>query len=385
MSEHIHHKPSAKMQLTLPSSWYIDNEIFLLEREHIFFREWLCVGREEDILLSGNYRILDIHGESVILLRNGEGQLRAFYNVCRHRGAQLCATSDSDVSQLKGGVSANAITCPYHAWTYDLNGQLIRARLLPDDCDFSIDDIQLYPIGVDSWDGFIFIHLTPESARPFTEHVKHVSDRFKRYRMQDLRVGKSLYYAVEANWKVICENYNECYHCGPVHPELCRIVPSFRESGGADLDWEDGIPHKDGAVTFTKSGTTNRRTIPGLNELEQTRHFGELIYPNTFLSLSSDHVAVFVLEPDGPCKTRVTCHFLFEPYEMAQPDFDPSDSVEFWDLVNRQDWAICERVQKGMSSRVHKQGFCAPMEDLTLDIRKYVTERIGSFVDTNEE
>jgi Rieske 2Fe-2S family protein len=107
-----------------------------------------------------------------------------------------------------------------------------------------------------------------------------------------------------------------------------------------------------------------------------------LIYPNMFISLSSDHVAVFVLQPDGPHKTIVDCHFLFEPFEIDKSDFDPSDAVDFWDLVNRQDWEICQRVQQGMSSRVHHHGYCAPMEDLTLDIRKYVTDRIGPYLET---
>lgn len=380
MSKENQLESALKMQRTLPSSWYTNGEIFSLEREHIFFSEWLCVGREEDISLPGEHRILDVQGESIILLRNKKCQLRAFYNVCRHRGAQLCATPGSDESLLKGGVGKNTITCPYHAWTYDLDGHLIHARHIPEDCDFKTDEIQLYPVAVNTWGGLVFIHLTPAAARPFADHVAHVSDRFKRYRMQDLRIGKSLHYTVEANWKVICENYNECYHCGPVHPELCRIVPSFREAGSAGIDWENGIPHVEGAVTFTSTGTTSRRTIPGLNKLEQTRHFGELVYPNVFLSLSSDHVAVFVLQPINPHRTEVTCHFLFESFEIGQADFDPSDAVQFWDLVNRQDWAICERVQKGMSSRLHQHGFCSPMEDLTLDIRRYVSERIGPHI-----
>jgi Rieske 2Fe-2S family protein len=368
------------MQTTLPSSWYLDEDIFALEREHIFFAEWLCVGREEDIPAPGDHRVLDIQGESIILLRNTQGSLKAFYNVCRHRGAQLCASASAEKSVLRGGVSKSRIVCPYHAWSYDLNGQLLGTPHLPDDCNFNADDIQLYPVGADSWEGFIFIHLTPAQARPFSEHVAHVSDRFQRYGIKDLRITQTIQYQVKANWKVICENYNECYHCGPVHPELCRVVPAFRQNGSAGLNWEDGIAHRDGANTFTKSGTTSRRTFPGLNEAEQTRHFGELIYPNTFISLSSDHIAVFVLQPDGPQQTSIECHFLFEPYEIEQTGFDPSDAVDFWDMVNHQDWEICERVQKGMSSRVHEHGFCAPMEDLTLDIRKYVTERIGAFL-----
>jgi Rieske 2Fe-2S family protein len=371
----------SNMQQTLPSSWYKEDHIFHLEREHIFFREWLCVGREESLSGPGDHRVLDVLGESIILLRNTEGLLRAYYNVCRHRGAKLCANIGAEKSLLSGGISKKYIVCPYHSWTYDLDGQLVRAPHIPEDCDFDPTGIRLYPVAVETWCGFVFINLTPEHAKSFSDVVAHVPARFERYRMQDLRIGKTLRYEVAANWKIICENYNECYHCGPVHPELCRIVPSFKKDGGADLPWEDGIAHKEGANTFTMTGTTNRRMIPGLTEDEQMRHFGELVYPSLFISMSADHVAAFVLHAIDASHTVVECHFLFEPYAMEQEDYDPSDAVEFWDLINRQDWEVCERVQAGISSRVHHWGYCAPMEDLSLDIRRYVTERIGKFVD----
>ena len=159
------------------------------------------------------------------------------------------------------------------------------------------------------------------------------------------------------------------------------MVPAFRERGGANLDWERGIPHRPGAYTFTASGTTRRRAFPGLNEEERVRHKGELVYPNLFVSLACDHVAVFILEPKSATHTDITCQFLFEPHEIAKSDFDPSDATEFWDLVNRQDWAICESVQQGISARVHEYGYYAPMEDFNLDIRRYVLERIGDVVD----
>ena len=201
--------------------------------------------------------------------------------------------------------------------------------------------------------------------------------RIARYPLSALRIGHSIHYEVAANWKAICENYNECYHCGGVHPELCSVVPAFREAGGGALDWSRGIPHRDGAYTFTYSGTTKRRAFPGLNDDEQTRHKGEVIYPNLFISLACDHAAVFILQPKSAERTDIICHFLFEPHELEQPNFDPTDAVEFWDITNRQDWSICESVQRGMRSRVHQHGYYAPMEDFSLDIRRYVRERLG--------
>jgi len=386
MTEFLDSMENSAMTLTLPSDWYLSNDIFALEREHIFLNEWICVGREEEIPKSGDHKVLALYGESILMLRNSECELRAFYNVCRHRGAQLCPSGEQENSDdrvpLKGGVvGGKAIMCPYHAWSYDLNGQLIRAPHLTPEMGLNLDDIRLHPVACESWAGFIFLHLSPELAKPFSEHLGESVERLKRYPLADLVVAKTLSYNVNANWKVLCENYNECYHCGPVHPELCQLVPAFKENGGADLDWDNGVPHREGATSFTMTGTTNRKPFPNLDEFEQERHKGDLIYPNLFLSLASDHVAAFILHAEGPAKTRIDCHFLFSQDEIHQTNFDPSDAVDFWHLVNRQDWSICERVQAGMSSRVHTQGVFSPMEDWSLDIRQYVKDRIGLYVE----
>jgi Rieske 2Fe-2S family protein len=239
----------------------------------------------------------------------------------------------------------------------------------------------LYPAGVESWGGFVFLNLTPSRAVPLQQQIAGIPERLARYPLNELRIGHTIRYEVAANWKVLCENYNECYHCAGVHPELCALVPAFRERGGANLDWLRGIPHRPGAYTFTQSGTTRRRAFPTLNEDERVRHKGELLYPNLFVSLACDHVAVFILQPRSATHTAITCHFLFEPFELEKPDFDHSDASEFWDLVNAQDWAICEAVQQGIGARVHERGYYAPMEDFSLDIRRYVLDRIGDAVD----
>ena len=232
-------------------------------------------------------------------------------------------------------------------------------------------------LGADAWAGFLWV--TEDLAAPaVTETLSPVADRVRRYPLDTLVVGARLEYGVGANWKVLAENYNECYHCGPVHPELCRLVPAFG-GGGVDLDWEDGIPHREGAWTFTLSGTSDRVPFPDLDAAERVRHKGELVYPNLFLSLSADHVAAFVLRPVAVDRTLVTCDLLFDPREVAKPGFDPSDAAELWDLVNRQDWAICELVQRGMTSRYYRQGWFAPMEDAALDIRRWLLPRLQRY------
>jgi phenylpropionate dioxygenase-like ring-hydroxylating dioxygenase large terminal subunit len=372
--------PIKGLEQTLPSSWYYDEAIYRQEKERIFCREWFCAGREEELPAPGDYRVLDIAGESILLVRNRDLQLRAFYNVCRHRGARLCRTDDAPTPGLAvpGGVIAGrSIICPYHQWSYDLNGQLIAAPHLGNLPGFDKTSIRLYPVGVESWGGFIFLHLTPAEARPLADQLGAIPARTARYPLAELRIGHSIRYEVAANWKAICENYNECYHCGGVHPELCSVVPAFREAGGGALDWSRGIPHRDGAYTFTHSGKTTRRAFPDLNADERTRHKGEVLYPNLFISLACDHAAVFILQPRSAERTDIICQFLFEPYEIAQSNFDPSDAVELWDITNRQDWSICESVQRGIRSRVHTHGYYAPMEDFSLDIRGYVRDRLS--------
>ena len=372
------------LEKSLASSYYTSSRIFEREKELIFAREWFCAGREELLPAPGNHSVLEVAGESILAVRTTNGDLRAYYNVCRHRGARLCATPQDFAWKvnLAGGVTpSNVIRCPYHQWTYNLQGELIGTPFLNDAEGFCREDFSLYPVSVDTWGGFFFLNLT--LGQPSEKRVTVCSqlgpavERIARYPLEALRIGHSIAYHVAANWKILMENYNECYHCGGVHPELCEIVPDFKRAGGSNLDWENGIPHRPGAYTFTKTGTTSRAPFPGLSEEEKVRHKGELCFPNLMISLASDHVAAFLLWPMASDRTRVECHFLFHPQEMTKSTFDPKDAVEFWDLVNRQDWAICERVQKGISSRVHKFGYYAPMEDPSLDIRNYILERLG--------
>jgi Rieske 2Fe-2S family protein len=372
------------LQKSLPTSYYLSDDIYAREKEQIFCREWFCAGREEQLPNPGDFLVLDVGGESVLVVRTKERKLRAHYNVCRHRGARLCdAPGEEDCGvKLSGGVlGPSGIRCPYHQWTYSLDGCLLNAPYLRETDGFAKEQFSLYPVGLETWGGFFFLNLSPEAAekegRTLQAQLGAATERVKRYPLAELRVARKIAYEVEANWKVIVENYNECYHCAGVHPELCEIVPAFKQQGGAQLDWDRGIPHKDGAFTFTSTGKTNRAPFPGLDEDEKLRHKGELIYPNFMLSLAADHAAAFYLWPQGPRHSRVVCEFLFHPVEMAKPGFDPNDAVQFWDLVNRQDWAICKRVQQGMSARTHEFGYYAPMEDLSLEIRRYIAEHLG--------
>lgn len=359
----------ASLEHTLPRASYLDATEFRHEYAAIFESGWVCVGRSDALTEPGDYLAIRLQEQSLLVVRGDNGVLRAFYNVCRHRGTELVP--------LKGpgpisGQFSRSIVCPYHAWSYHLDGRLRGTPHL----DIDTDGVTLHTITLAEWGGFIFVCLAESHDEPLSQTLGDGIARLQRYPLADLRAGHTITYDVEANWKVIVENYNECYHCGPVHPELCQIVPAFKQGGGNELDWDDGVPHRDGANTFTASGTTTRAPFPGLSETEKTHHKGELFYPNLMLSLSMDHVAAFYLWPQSAGHTRIQCDFLFHPDELSKPDFDGFDAVDFWDVVNQQDWDICESVQRGMHNKVFEHGYYAPMEDYSLDIRRYVREKL---------
>ena len=354
------------MEKSLNKQYYFSDEIYDKELDRIFYSDWVCCGREEDIHSAGEYKIFTIGNENLFIIRDKDNEIRVFHNFCKHRGCQIL--KDEQSSPLKRN-----IRCPYHSWVYNFDGSLYKAPHL----NVDIEDKRFHLNGVKTktWGGFIFINLD-NNPSSFEEYVKELSAQFIRYPLDELVSSKSYQYEVSANWKVIVENYNECYHCAGVHPELVSIVPAFKENGGNDLDWNEGIPHKTGANTFTFTGTTNREPFPGLNQSEKDNHFGQALYPNLMMSLSMDHVAAFILRPLSPTQTIIDCRILFHPDEVVKSEFNPNDASEFWDLVNQQDWDICEQVQKGMQSNTFKHGYYSPMEDENLDIRIYIQQRL---------
>ncbi len=372
---------ASELKPALESRFYGSAEIFRIEAERIFHEQWFCVGRAEQIPETGDCLHVDVAGQSVFVLRGRDRALRGFYNVCRHRGSQLIRTPAlPDIAApaaVHCGRINGAVVCGYHAWSYNLDGSLRGAPFVHFDEQCPKERFSLVPVALDTWGGFIFLNLSRAPPPPLAAQLEQPAAKLVRYPLQDLRRGAQLVYDVQANWKVILENYNECYHCGPVHPELCALVPAFRERGGAGLDWEEGIPHRAGAWTFTASGTSVRAPFTGLSDKEKTHHKGEVAYPNLLLSVAAEHVAALTLWPRGPDLTRIACEFLFHEAEIRKPAFDPGDVVDFWDLVNRQDWQVCESVQTGMKSRGFRGGFYAPMEDPSLDIRRYLEKHLG--------
>ncbi len=342
----------ASFASTLPGRYYYDPAIYDQEQERIFARMWVCVGRAESLPDPGTYLTVNIERESIIVIRGKDGMLRAFLNVCRHRGARLCTEA---VGQLKG-----SIQCRYHAWTYGLDGRLIGAPNVLNDTEFDRLAFGLLPVALEVWEGLIWLNLADDPPPIAAQVHEPIVERFgsyapfARYDLGRLKVGKSIEYNVHANWKLIIENFMECYHCSPMHPELCQLLPGFR-SGQSYLEGE-AATLADNAEAFTITGKSSRPKLKGLLPQDLRLYYGIVLLPNILLNLLDDHVVIHTLLPQGPDRTRITCDWLFDPEVMTLPNFDPMDAVEIFDLVNRQDWEVCELTQLNMASRAFKFG-----------------------------
>jgi len=343
---------------TLPASFYTDAAFFRREMDALFATMWICAGRVEQIATPGQFILREVLGEAVILTSNAAGRVNAFYNVCRHRGTKLCTEAQ--------GAFGRSIQCPYHAWTYDLDGALIGAPHMDEVPHFSKTDYPLHRVHADVWDGHIFINLSRETPPPLREQLADLPPKFTSWRMQDLRLGQRIVYDVQANWKLIVQNYNECLHCPNLHPALNKLShylsgenePLQATYMGGRMDLRPGVD------TLTMDGTCSRALLPDLSPDQSRRVYYYAIFPNMLLSLHPDYMMVHTLWPVAPDRTINICEWHFHPSELARPDFDSKDAVEFWDLTNRQDWHVCELSQAGISSRAYTPGPYSNREDL---------------------
>jgi glycine betaine catabolism A len=356
----------------LPRDAYTSPRVFAFEQERFFAGSWTCVGREGDLEGTGAQRATRVGGAGVLLVRATDGRVRAFANTCRHRGHELLGVGEQ--------TTRRTVLCPYHAWTYELDGALRVAPGFRDHGDFRPADHGLVELPLESWHGFLFVNGSGD-APPFAEHVGALDDLVAPYRLERLVPLATHEYDLACNWKVVLENYHECYHCPLIHPELCQVSPpASGDNFELDGAWVGGtMDLKDHAVTMSLDGHSDGVPIPGLDtgRLRTVAYLG--LFPNLLLSLHPDYVMTHLVEPLGPALSHVVCSWYFPPEATERPGFDPSYAVEFWDRTNRQDWAACESVQRGMASPHFQPGPLAPAEDavyhvVTMIARAYLGE-----------
>ena len=346
----------------LPAAAYTSAAVLAWERRHLFAASWTCLGRE-DALRDGPGHVTQravVVGDVPVLLTWAENRLHAFANTCRHRGHELLG--EGEVANRR------SVVCPYHAWSYDLHGGLQAAPGFRDVPAFDAEDHRLVELPVEVWHGWLFCcaarSLADGPTSPFVEHLGELEQVIGPYAPESLVLGARHTYEVGANWKVVTENYHECYHCPMIHPELCAVSPP---TSGTNHDrpgaWVGGsMDLRDGMATMSLTGKSAGAPIPGADRTT-VQYVG--LWPNLLISAHPDYVMTHRLMPLAPDRTWVECAWYF-----PGADIDPAYAVEFWDLTNRQDWAACESVQRGLASPHFRAGPLAPNEDA---VHQFVT------------
>ncbi len=349
---------------TLEQDYYINPDILQKEYENIFLKNWICAGRSSDLKEKGQYKVINIGPESVIVLRGDDGELIAYYNVCRHRGTRIC--------ENESGQFSKSIQCKYHGWTYNLNGQLFGAPNMDAVDTFNKDDYSLHPVTIAEWDGFIFINLS-DSPKKFATAFAPLMNRFSHWDIADLAVHETKQYIVNGNWKLVIQNYCECYHCPILHPDLAAIHNYM----GGHNDLYEGpflggyMDLNEDKESITASGQLCCPPLDGVKGDNLNRVYYYSIFPNMLLSLHPEYVMYHTVWPEGIDKCKVTCSWLFSKQTVDSGKYKTSDAIDFWDMTNKQDWYISELAQLGIQSKKYFPSPYSGQESLLAAFDKY--------------
>ena len=371
-----------KIERSFPNWLHYDPEHYLNELEVFWYRRWIYVCRSEDVASPRDYQSVAIGDQNVIVTRDLKGQLKAFHNTCRHRGSILC-------TEEQGRFEGGSIVCPYHAWTYSLEGDLIATPHQLESADFDMKGYSLYNVAIGEWGGFVFVNLAGGEAEPLEGALGSNPSKFANYRMHELRVGHRETMEVEANWKIMVENFAECFHCPQVHPELNRVVPLHGQGllwPSQHPDWEPDLTEdtskrlelSPGMMTFTLDGSTGGRPLLShLNEDEKNNPYqAGGVRLGLTLNIHPDYVNTFKMTPIGPTRTRMTYEWLFEPETIARPDFDLKQAYELWLITAQQDSNNCEWQQRGLMSGVHERSVFVAQEPGCLAFNQWIVEEL---------
>jgi len=338
---------------TLPGHYYTDPEIFRAEQSALLESMWVAVARVEDLKEPGDYQTVRVGRENVLVLRDGDQRLRAFLNVCRHRGARLCSE--------ESGHLRRAVQCPYHAWTYALSGELISAPNRGEIPDLDRVRHGMLPVALTEWLGYAWVCLADEPPDFASSVGGQVAERLggpdviDLWKVDEARVGRRITYEVDANWKLIVENFMECYHCATIHPELTDVLPEFKLGYAAQYYVGHGAEFGEHIAGFTVDGRPGFGRFSSLDEEHDRRYYAITVRPQAFINLVPDHIIFHRMIPLAVDRTVVICDWLFAPDVLAA-GVDVAASVELFHRVNVQDFDACERCQPNMASRAYREG-----------------------------
>ncbi|MCP4192334.1 MAG: aromatic ring-hydroxylating dioxygenase subunit alpha [Planctomycetaceae bacterium] len=362
-------KKPTNREITLPGEYFHSPQIYDRETREIFQKQWLCVGRASEILHSGDFMTRELDGESVILVRNQDGQINCFHNLCRHRGTRL--------EEEACGELGERIQCPYHAWSYDLSGKLRSSPGMSDVTGFNQSDYSLFQVPIAIWRGFIFINFDSE-AIPFERYCDPFQSRFDSWELEGLVVAHQIIYDLATNWKIVFHNYSECYHCAMVHPQLSPMTSVETCSN----DFVNGpllggpMVLSDDCHTLAMDGEICGDGFAQLSPVDRRRVYFYTLFPNLFLSPHPDYFLTHRIERLAMGETRVTCQWLLPAAAMERSDLDLSRAIEFWDLTNRQDWQLCELTYRGVCSNAYQPGPYSSFESVLPAFDEHYLERL---------
>ena len=332
---------------------YVSEGHFAVEMERIFSSSWCFAGLSQELSHVGDRLVVDVGNESILIVRNKAGELQAYYNVCQHRGSQLCDESGS-------GYGA-AITCPYHAWSYSLDGNLVSA-IHHEKEDFDRDCISLSRVRVGEWHGCIFVSLADDGPS-LEDHLAGLYSAPKDLERFDIGSLVRAHHTVDeaqCNWKVLVENYSECLHCSVVHPEFCDLVPVYKTGRTIDADRDDWAARlKIGASAISFDSTS---TLPLISGMTEPLVYGAFVYPNMLIDVMPTCVALTRYVPRSSGYTTVHTDYLFPREVVEDSSVDLGPTLSFNDLVNEQDIAVSERVQRGVQSKSFVRAHHTSME-----------------------
>ena len=362
---------------SLDQKFYKDKEIFNLEIEKIYMNSWLLAGHESQIPNSGDYFLFNLLTESVIIIRGKDGLIRAFMNVCRHRGSHVCLESKGNAKRLM---------CPYHAWTYNLEGDLVAAKNLSADIDKK--NLSLHNCSIELIEGLIMINFSdhPKSIEMMKQDLTAPMQMFG---MKDLKIAAHKNYSIDANWKLTVENYNECYHCAPAHPEYAKshslkydesskeyelaqkpMKETLLKCGMKDYDiaadydvqiesQEQYAYHRyalfGGYITGSEDGKPLAPLIGDITDYNAGASDFSL-GPVSFLLAYSDHVVAYVFTPVTHQTSQCDVYWMVDKDAKEGGDYDLERLIWLWDVTTKADERIIVNNQKGVNSRKYSSG-----------------------------
>jgi phenylpropionate dioxygenase-like ring-hydroxylating dioxygenase large terminal subunit len=374
---------------TLEQDFYLSQSVFDLEFENIWKAYWLFAGTIADIPNSGDFFTYKVGGDSIIIIKGAENEVFAHYNTCRHRGSLICLEEKGNSQKL---------LCPYHQWVYNKDGSLFKARLMPDNFDRS--EYGLKPVHLRIVSGFIFISLA-ENPPDFTKVENDFEPFLKPFKLESAKVAFKKSYNLRTNWKLVAENFRECYHCGIAHPEYCSAVVGanlkedtseiliekrkiWQEKGLAinDVEFIDDsfhfavrYPLRQGIESYSTDGKAVA-TPMGMHTDYDAGVLGLVTYPNFWMDAVADYMWTMRVTAISPSKTKIDLTWLVNADAIEGKDYDLERLTEFWKITGEQDWALCENNFAGIESSKYKPGPYAPAEIDVVKFIDWVIERI---------